>query len=101
MDSMALSLSSTPLGLVPATSNAFSRLMLRAPVNIVKRDTYTRPTLSYNSNYDPYKLPSETRALGYSPYVFGEPLFNDRPVLRARLSIGHHITAPSKRARTA
>jgi hypothetical protein len=63
-------------------------------------DTYKRPTLTYNHNYDLFKKPSDTLPYSYSPYVFGEPLFNNRAVIIKRLPKHHIIAGPSKRPRT-
>jgi hypothetical protein len=100
MDSSASTSSFIPSEPAPASANAFNRLMARAPtLNTIKRDTCFRPIPDYNANYDPYKLPSETRASGYSPYIYGEPLFDDRPILTSRLPVDHYLAIPSKRPR--
>jgi hypothetical protein len=58
-----------------------------APViqSTAKRDCYIRPTPQYNHNYDIYKKPSNDIRCDYSPYVYGEPLYDDRPIIVARL----------------
>jgi len=66
----------------------------------VKKDKCTRPAVTYTTNYDPYKPPSDTQPKGYSPYVSGEPLFDDRAVIIARLLPNHVLTPPPKRPRT-
>jgi hypothetical protein len=45
--------------------------------NLVLRDTYLRPIPEYNTNYNPYAIPSKDLLNGYSPYAFKEPLFNN------------------------
>jgi hypothetical protein len=100
MDSSISTLSFAPSEPAPASTNAFNRLIARAPtMNTIKRDTCFRPISDYNANYDPYKLPSEIRALGYSPYIYGEPLFDDRLILTSRLPVDHYLIVPSKSPR--
>ena len=73
--------SPAPLG--STLPNAFSQMMRsKAPTpNTAKRDRCTRPTVVYNSNYNPYEpVPKELPA-DYSPYDFGKPLFDDRPLI--------------------
>jgi hypothetical protein len=67
--------------------NAFSRIMGPAPViqSTAKRDSCVRPTPRYNHNYDLYKKPSDDIRCDYSPYIYGEPLYDDRPIIVARL----------------
>jgi len=65
------------------------------------RDQYNRPVLTYNQNYNPYEPPPEDRRPNYSPYAPGEPLFNDRAVIIARLPKKHVITGTTKRKRIA
>ena len=68
--------------------------------SLVLRDTCSRPTPAYNSNYNPYAIPCEDIPGGYSPYVFKEPLYDDRPVVVTQLP-KHCVLAPSpKRPRT-
>ena len=44
---------------------------------IVLYNTYLRPMLEYNTNYNLYIIPREDLSGGYSPYIFKEPLFNN------------------------
>jgi len=84
-------------------SNAFSILMgpnKLAPAPVV-RDIYNRPTPQYNTNYNPEATPRADLLGSYSPYVFGEPLFDDRPAIQARFPRNHTLAASSKRLRTA
>jgi hypothetical protein len=69
-----------PLGLT--LPNAFNQIIRgEAPtLNAVKRDRCTRPTVIYNSNYNLYKPVPKELSADYSPYDFGEPLFDDRTV---------------------
>jgi hypothetical protein len=54
----------------------------------------------YNHGYDPYKEPLEDRPDRYSPYVFGEPLYNDREVIIARLLLYTILAGLSRKPRT-
>jgi hypothetical protein len=93
---------------VPSRStlpNAFGQIMqsqqsTRRSTPIVQRDRCQRPLVVYNYNYDLFSAPPVDLPQGYSPYVFGEPLFDDREVLLARLPARHTIAAPGKRPRT-
>ena len=82
--------------------NVFSRMMAPAPVvqSTAKRDRCTRPTLTYNHNYNPYEKPSVDLRRDYSPYVYGEPLYDDRPITVARLPAYHTAVAAVKKPRT-
>ena len=65
--------------------NAFSHLMGgkgKGP-EVILRDRYKRPTPIYNKNYNPHEAPRVDIPKGYSPYIFKEPLFNDRLVVVA------------------
>jgi hypothetical protein len=50
---------------------------------LIRRDTCKRLEPTYNANYNPYKKPPKDQPGGYSPYVYGEPLWDDRPVIVA------------------
>jgi hypothetical protein len=82
--------------------NAFSRMMQgekrRDPA---LRDTCLRLIPKYNTNYNPYATPSEDLPNGYSPYVFKEPLYDDRPVIVNELPKNCVIAPLPKRPRTA
>jgi hypothetical protein len=82
--------------------NAFSRMMGPAPViqSTAKRDRYTRPIPQYNHNYDLYKKPSNDLRRDYSPYIYGEPLYDDRPIIVARLPRYHTEAGAVKKPRT-
>lgn len=87
----------------PALPNAFGLLMqgkASTAKSIQLRDRCKRPTPIYNDNYDPTKTPPEDLPASYSPYIFGEPLFDDRPVITARLPTAHIIAGASTRPRT-
>ena len=62
--------------------SAFSRMRrLDAPLlTIATRDKCIRPILQYNNNYNPFDAPNFRKPVGYSLYVFGKPLFDDRPL---------------------
>jgi hypothetical protein len=82
--------SATPSGATLPT--AFDRMM--QPNNAIllslPKDKCSRPTPTYNFNYNPHEPPNNTLFAGYSPYVFGEPLHDYRPVEVARLP-KHHM----------
>ncbi|KAG4436293.1 hypothetical protein IFR05_008233 [Cadophora sp. M221] len=59
------------------------------------RDCCFRPTPTYNDNYNPTKPPSEHIKADYSPYDFGEPLFDDREARPSRFPIGHVLALAS------
>jgi hypothetical protein len=67
---------------------------------LIRRDTCKRPEPIYNANYNPYEKPPKDQPGGYSPYVYGEPLWDDRPVIVARLPRGYTIAGPAKKKRT-
>jgi hypothetical protein len=83
-------------------SNAFSRLMAAAPVvqSTVKRDLYTRPTPVYNQYYNPFQVPADDLYPDYSPYVYGEPLYDDRAIVVARLLKHYTAAGAAKKLRT-
>jgi hypothetical protein len=68
--------------------------------SLVLRDSCSRPTPAYNSNYNPYAIPNEDTPGGYSPYVYKEPLFDDRPVVINELPKNCILAPPPKRPRT-
>jgi hypothetical protein len=72
----------------------------RPIIATVVKDKCPRPTPTYNNNYDPDEVPCDNLHKGYSPYVKGEPLYNDRPVVRDRLPARHRVAGPAKRLRT-
>ena len=71
---------------------------LRQPDCYIK---YTRSILQYNENYNPFKPANPDIPKNYSPYDYGEPLFDDREALVARLPVQHTLAAPPKKPRTA
>lgn len=93
-----------PTSATPSTSslpNAFGRMMANGPVQeVLRRDTCKRPDPIYNTNYNPFIKPPDSLHGGYSPYIYGEPLYDDRPVIIARLPTNFTIAGPSKKART-
>jgi hypothetical protein len=80
--------------------NAFNRLMQTDSLPAVKRDRCLRLPPTYNRNYDPFKPRPEDLPGGYSPYTFGEPLYDDRPVIIARLPLHCIVAGPTKKPRT-
>src|ERR1700733_7790412 len=104
LDSTASQASAAPSG--SSLPNAFGRMMtsreaIQATQNSLRRDRCKRPTPIYNSNYNPFESPSGDVPPAYSPYVFGEPLFDDREVVIARLPKHHTVAPPAKKPRTA
>jgi hypothetical protein len=83
--------------------NAFGRLIDkgkgRDPGDPVLRDTCLRPTLEYNTNYNPYAIPSEDLPDGYNPYAFKEPLFDDRLISITQLLKNCTVAPPAKKGR--
>ncbi len=81
--------------------NAFNRIMDKGkgPYQVL-RDTCSRPTPEYNSKYNLYVIPYEDTFSGYSPYVFKEPLFNNRPIIIVQLPKHCVLAPPMKRPRT-
>lgn len=63
----------------------------------VLRDRCKRVTPTYNDSYDPSKPPNLNIHESYSPYDYGEPLFDDRKVQVARLPTGHVVVGATKR----
>jgi hypothetical protein len=82
--------------------NAFSRMMGAAPVvqSTAKRDRCARPPPQYNHNYNPFEKPSDDIRSGYSPYVYGEPLYDDRAIIVARLPRYYTAAPAAKKPRT-
>src|ERR1700721_2014450 len=66
----------------------------------VVRDRCFRPPVKYNDQYDPFKPPNDQNKAEYSPYDFGEPLFDDREVIIARIPAGHVVTGASKKKKS-
>ena len=92
--------SHTPSG--SSLPNAFGRMMASGSVvqATVKRDLCSRPTPIYSDNYDPYKPANSKLPKGYSPYDFGEPLFDDRAAFIDRFPKDYVLAEPPKKPRT-
>jgi hypothetical protein len=82
--------------------NAFGLMMVPqpAPLAAVQRDRCFRPPLVYNHNYRPTEPPNPNQPQGYSPYVYGEPLFDDREVIIKNLPKNHTVAPATKKPRT-
>lgn len=95
----SISIATTSQSSIP---NAFGRIMPgekgRDPI---LRDTCIRPMPQYNTNYNPYAMPREDLPAGYSPYVFKEPLYDDRPIIVNELPKNCVVAPPAKRTRSA
>ena len=76
---MSREASANPSKLSSTLLSGFSQMIQQQPVVQKKevRDRCRRPSLTYNFNYNPYEPPSDDLPIGYSPYVFREPLYND------------------------
>ena len=61
--------------------------------SLVLRDTYLYPTPVYNSNYNLYTILYKNIPGKYSPYIFKELLYNNRPIIIIQLS-KYYILAP-------
>ena len=82
--------------------NAFDKLgKSYTGQNVTNRDRCLRPTPTYNDNYNPYKPANLDKPTDYSLYVFGEPLFDNRPIDTSKLKSGYKITSTAKKTRTA
>src|SRR6266536_4192693 len=79
--------------------NAFNRMIQPAPVvqSTVKRDRCTRPTPTYNHNYNLYKKPPVDLRSDYSPYIYREPLYDDQLIIIARLLTYYIVSGPIKK----
>jgi hypothetical protein len=82
--------------------NVFGCMMQsnRLSLPTVVKDKCPRPEPTYNNNYNPNEPPRDDRPKDYSPYVQGEPLYDDRPVVIANLPSRHTVAGPPKRLRT-
>ena len=67
---------------------------------VILRDRCKRPTPIYNKNYNPHEALRVDILKGYSPYIFKEPLFDDRLVVVAQLPKKCTLAGASKRPRT-
>jgi hypothetical protein len=94
-----------------SATNAFGRMMAasiaattssEAPFHPIARlrDTCRRPAIIYNNKYNPMQAPPKELDPKYSPFVHGEPLFDDRPIISARIPAGHGIADPARRPRS-
>ena len=102
--SPALSASSAAPSTAPTLTNAFSRIMATSrhptPTSTISRDTCSFLEPQYNYNYNPLVPPSNTQPKGYSPYIFKEPLHDDREALLERFPPHYTLEGSSKRERT-
>ena len=92
----------SPAPLAGTVNSAFGRMMNTARDHspLRPRDRCTRPPLTYNENYNPEQPPLTDLPYNYSPYNYGEPLFDDRPFLVARLPPRWAETPAPARPRT-
>jgi hypothetical protein len=100
VDSMAYQASASTSG--TPLPNAFGLIMAlnQSSASTLVRDQCSRPEPVYNNRYNLYKPPSINIDEEYSPYVYGEPLFDDRPVIVAYLPRQHTIASATKRPKT-
>jgi hypothetical protein len=86
-------------------TNAFAHLMASkgsssfTAKQLSQRDLCKRPIPVYNINYNPNEPLPNNLPLDYSPYVPGEPLYDDRPLLVARLPPQYTLAPSSKKPR--
>ncbi|KAL5331618.1 hypothetical protein ACEPPN_001152 [Leptodophora sp. 'Broadleaf-Isolate-01'] len=66
----------------------------------VIRDKCKRLKPTYNDSYNPYNPYNESLKADYSPYDFGEPLFDDRKPFPRRFPRGMVLASALKKART-
>jgi hypothetical protein len=67
-------------------------------ISIVK-DKYKRPKPIYDNKYDPTKPPLASITENYSPYVFRQSLFDNRPAIITRFPKYYILAGASKRPR--
>jgi hypothetical protein len=106
--------SSSPLELDSITSQAsattsgtplpdvLARMMapIRPATSTLMRDRCKRLEPTYNNKYDPNRPPPGDISIKYSPYVYGEPLYDDRAIIVANLPQQHTVAGAAKRQRT-
>jgi hypothetical protein len=63
------------------------------------RDLCQRPPRVYNELYNPHKPESDALPADYSPYVNGQPLFDDREVDIRKIPRGKSLAPASKKAK--
>lgn len=82
--------------------SAFGRMMQpgRPAAAVIVHDQCKRPEPIYNDKYNPYTLTLGDIDEAYSPYVYGEPLYDDRAVIVANLPYQHTLAGAAKRQRT-
>ncbi len=82
--------------------NIFGRMMIgiNRPSASTVKDQCDRPVPIYNLNYNPEKDPRDDLPKDYSPYTYGEPLYDARPIVLSRLPQNHVPAGASKRDRT-
>ena len=66
----------------------------------ILRDRCRRPEPQYNAFYNPHDPQNESLNEDYSPYDFGEPLFDDRNPFPRRFPKGMVLAGASKKPRT-
>jgi len=54
---------------------------------------------TYNERYNPYEPAKSDLLIDYSPYDYGEPLYDDRELIVARLPTRHTLAALPKKPR--
>jgi hypothetical protein len=82
--------------------NAFGMLIGSGsvPPDDSTRDRCSRPVPTYNDYYNPYKPPPINLLDTYSPYVAGEPLYDNRHVILARVPRRHTVSGGFKKPLT-
>ena len=86
----------------PSPINAFTLLGQPKPTlpAFAYRDKCQRPPPIYNDNYNPNLPPNLDKPVDYSPFVPGEPLFDDRPIHTPSLKRHYTVCIAPGRLRT-
>jgi hypothetical protein len=66
---------------------------------LLRRDKCQRPEPQYNSNYNLFSTPPKGQSADYSPYVFPEPLFDDRAAIVARFPKNYTLAGAPRKPR--
>lgn len=88
-----------------STVSIFGRMMVNAnvlaslaPVALTSfRDLCQRPTPQYNKLYNPFQPQKLDLPSDYSPYIHGQPLFDDREVDLRKLPRGKVLASANKK----
>lgn len=89
----------------PVVPNVLAAMMRKPAPEVAAdskmlRDRCRRPEPQYNTYYNPHEPHNESLKEDYSPYDFGEPLFDDRKPYPSRFPGGMVLAGASKKPRT-